>query len=487
MTETAQTTTESTGLDVKIEEAGPALKRLTITIPPDVITEKIDSSLGAMASQSALPGFRKGRAPRSLIERRFGASVRSETKNQVIAEAYSRALEENGIRPISDPMPVTPLDDLKLEEGKSLEFTVEVEVVPEFEMPSLEGIEIKKPMIEVSQERVEQELKRQQTLAGVPSRIEGDFQPSDRLGGRIEVTKQGEDKPLFQSEQGVLVIPQDKDGKGQVYGIVVENLVSAFDGKKVGDTVSVKATGPEHHEFEAVRNTDVTISFTIRAAERVEPATVEQVVERYGLGTEENLREQIKLALEYRRDQEQLEAMRNQVSEHLLDAVDFDLPERLSGAQARRAVERKRLDLLYMGVNPDEVENHLAEIRGESEEVARRRLKLFFIVQRVCEMFNIEVNEQEVNGRIAAIAAQRGVRPEKLRAEFQQSGQINEVGMQIREHKAFDRVIASAKVDEVPGDEWNKSVTEKAKTKSASKGASKSSKKTSSKKKSEGD
>jgi trigger factor len=473
-TDTATPTTESSDLDVKIEDAGPALKRLTITIPPDVISDKIDSSLGAMASQAALPGFRKGRAPRALIERRFGTSVRAETKNQIVAEAYSKALEDNKIKPISDPTPVTPLEEIEIVDGKPLKFTVEVEVVPDFELPALDSMEVKKPLLEVTDERVEQELKRQQQITGTPQTIEGDFKDGDRLAGRIVVRKEGEEKPLFHADRGVMVLPTEKEeGKGQVYGIVIEDMTKEFKGKNIGDTVTFKATGPEQHELESVRGADITIDLEIRAAERIEPATVEQVVEHYGLGTEENLREQIKLALEYRRDQEQIEAMRSQVSEYLVKEVDFALPERLSGAQASRAVERKRLDLLYMGLNPDEVESHLAEIRGESEEQARKRLKLFFIVHKLSEQFNIEVNEQEVNGRIAAIAAQRGIRPEKLRAEMQQSGRINEVALQIREHKAFDRVIASAKVTEVPGDEWNKSVTEKSKERAAKRSTAK--------------
>jgi len=488
MTDTATQTQESSDLGVKIEDAGPALKRLTITIPPEAIANKIDSSLGTMASQAALPGFRKGRAPRALVERRFGSSVRSETKNQIVAEAYSRAIEENKLKPVSDPTPVTSLEDLEIVDGKPLEFVVEVEIVPEFELPALDAIEIKKPILEVSEERVEQELKRQQQLTGTPSKIEGDFQERDRIAGHIEVSKDGDEKPIFQSDQGLMTLPPEKDDdKGQIYGIVVENMAKAFKGKKVGDTITLKSTGPEQHEIEAVRGAPVTISFTIRAAERIEPATVEQVVEHYGLGSEENLREQLKLALEYRRDQEQQDAMRNQVSDQLAKAVDFELPERLTGNQARRAVEQKRLELLYMGLDPDEVESHLSEVRSESEESARRRLKLFFIVQKLSEQFSIEVNEQEVNGRIAAIAAQRGIRPEKLRAEFQQSGRINEVAMQIREHKAYDRVIASAKVTDIPGDEWNESVKaitkERAAKKSSSKSGGSKKKKTTSKKK----
>ena len=489
MTDTAAPAAASE-LDVKIEDAGPALKRLTITIPPDVIANKVDNSLGMMATQAALPGFRKGRAPRALIERRFGTTVRSEAKNQIIAEAYSKALEDHKIKPIGDPTPVTPLDDLKLVDGKSLEFTVDVEVIPPFDLPPLENFEIRKPMLEVSPERVEQELKRQQLLTGTPTKIEGGFKEGDRLAGRITVTKEGEEKPIFHSDNGVMVVPFAKDaGKGQVYGIVIEDMGKAFIGKNVGDTLTFHATGPEQHELESVRGAALTITLEIRAAERIEPAAIEHVVEHYGLGSEENLREQIKLALEYRRDQEQIEAMRAQVSEQLVNSVDFALPERLSGAQARRSIERKRLDLLYMGLNPDEVESHLAEIRSESEDQARKRLKLFFIVHKLAEQFNIDISEQEVNGRIAAIAAQRGLRPEKLRAEFQQSGQINEIALQIREHKAFDRVIASAKVTDVAADEWNKSVTEKSKERSAKRTAAKSeaktTKKSSSKKKSD--
>ena len=132
--------TEEKTYDVKVEDAGPAKKRLTITVPVDVIAEKIEESMGTLAVQTALPGFRKGRAPKKLLERRFGTSVRSETKNQVIADGYASAIEEHDIKPVGEPEPVEKLDELELEEGKPLTFSVEVEVVPEFELPDLSGL-----------------------------------------------------------------------------------------------------------------------------------------------------------------------------------------------------------------------------------------------------------------------------------------------------------------------------------------------------------
>ncbi len=127
--------------EVKIEDAGPARKKLTITIPADEIDEKIDSSFTTLASEAVLPGFRRGRAPRKLIEKRFGGSVKTETRNQIVADAYSRAVEKNKIKTVGDPE-ADQLKYLQIEAGKALTFTVEVEVAPEFDLPELQGLKI---------------------------------------------------------------------------------------------------------------------------------------------------------------------------------------------------------------------------------------------------------------------------------------------------------------------------------------------------------
>ena len=142
MADATTTTPDASGNDVQIEDVGPALKRLTITIPTDAVKEKIEESIGTMAQQASLPGFRRGKAPRRLLEKRFGHTVRDETKNRLIADAYARAIEDHGIKPVSEPEPTEPPDSLKLEEGKPLSFAVDVEVVPGFELPELEGIKL---------------------------------------------------------------------------------------------------------------------------------------------------------------------------------------------------------------------------------------------------------------------------------------------------------------------------------------------------------
>lgn len=448
--------------DVKIEDIGPAMKRVTITVPAETVAEKIGISIETLAAQTELPGFRKGRAPKALLERRFGTAVREETRNQIVAEAYSQAIEAHKLRPVGDPEPTTPMDELKLEEGKPLTFSLDVEIVPEFQLPELEGIEIKRPILEITDEHVQSEIERQQLNLGEPEEIEGDFQKNDRIIGYATATRKGEDEPFFQHDEVLVIHPgEENGGQGQVLGLLIDNLADKLKDKRVGDTIEIDVTAPEGHEREDIRGKQLHIVLQVRRAERINPASVETVLQSYGMPSEDVLREQIKMALDQRLQQEQIGAMRDQLYEHLIDAVDFDLPEKLSERQAERILYQHQIELLYRGVSPEEVEEHLARARSQSKELARRQLKRLFLMQRLADHFEIQVSEQEVNGRIAGIAAQRGMRPEQLRSELAQADRLGELTLQIREHKTADRIIGQAKVTDISSEEWRKIVADK--------------------------
>ncbi len=463
-TSPAAETAASAPNEVKVEDAGPARKRLTITVPAAVIDEKLAESIATLSSEAAIPGFRKGRVPQKLIERKFGSSVRNETKNQLIASAYAEAIEEHKIKPVGEPEPVGDMSTLELEQGKSLSFTLEVEVNPEFDLPAFDGIEIKKPMLEISEEMVTEELERQRLMHGDASKVEDEAQENDRLIGYCSVTKEGDAEPFFRQDNVVAVMPGKADGgKGQLLGLLIEDLGARLKGAKIGETKTIDTVGPDGHEREDIRGKKLTIVFEIRDVQRIAPADPTAVAARYGLPDADMLKEQIKLALEHRRDDEQASAMREQAITALAEKVDFPLPEKLSAQQAARNLEQYRLELLYAGKTPDEVEQRLAEVRAESEEATRERLKQFFLLHKLAEHFNVEVSEQEVNGRIAAIAAQRGLRPEKLRADLAQSGRLGEVARMVRDQKASDRLVQQVVKTEVTADEWNKIFTEQTK------------------------
>ncbi|MEM7623081.1 MAG: hypothetical protein AAF235_07735, partial [Planctomycetota bacterium] len=125
--------------------------------------------------------------------------------------------------------------------------------------------------------------------------------------------------------------------------------------------------------------------------------------------------------------------------------------------QAERLLQRRRMELLYRGVDEASIERHIAELRGGSaKEMALRELKLFFILHKAAEELEIGVTEAEVNGQISRIAIQRGERPDELRQRLIQSGQVTSIVTQIREHKVMDAILAKAAVEDVSADEFKK-------------------------------
>ncbi|MFG0329346.1 MAG: trigger factor [Phycisphaerales bacterium] len=481
------TTTEPAELtlgSVTVEDAGAATKKITIEIPAEVVHDRVESSFGQVSANVRLPGFRAGKAPRSLIERRFGKGLRDEAKQELVRDALSKAIEEKGLRPIGQPI-IKDGDKIEIKEGKPLTFTAEMEVVPEFEMPSLEGVDITKPVLEVTDEMVDEELDNQLKRAGRLEDLNDDAKPEagDLFIGRVEVFNAESDEIVAKTNDAVTRFPgPDDDGAGAVGGLQIEKLDDLLKDKKAGDTLTHKMKGPENHEIEAIRDADIRIEFHIDRVAKLIPAEIEEVTQRYNLESADEFRDQIRDALQRRVEFEQQDAMRRQVAKKLLDDIEFDLPARASAAQAQRILETTRMRLLQRGVPDYMVEEHMAELRSSSEEQANRELKINFVMEKVAETFDVEVTEQEVNMRIAMIARQQNVRPEQLRSQLIQSGRAAMIFNEIRHEKAADMVISKANISEVSADEWNKMMEAEADGKSG--GSAAASKKKTTKKKS---
>ena len=140
------------------------------------------------------------------------------------------------------------------------------------------------------------------------------------------------------------------------------------------------------------------------------------------------------------------------------------------------------MEFMQSGLNEEEVERRLAEARSGSQEESRRRLKHFFILSKLAERFHVTVSEMETNARIAQVASQNGTRPEKLRAELAQRGQLDQITAMVREDKAADQLVAACSTKEMAVDDWHE-LEDPGGGKPAAKKASKKKKKKTTKKK----
>ena len=448
--------TDGSSNKVTIEDAGPCRKKIAIEIPADVVSAKLNESLDTMMHEAPIPGFRKGRAPRRLIERRFGGALRDETKRQLMSSAYAEAVEQHQLKVLGDPSSET-FANAEVEEGKPLVFDVEVEVVPEFELPCLEGIKVLKPSAEVPDELVETEIEKLCINEGSLEQRD-QAEPGDYLTGRGTMTGKvnGEDKTFHDIEGAVIRVPEkDSDGKGMILGVMVEDFAKQVGTPKPGDTITIKVKGPENHEIEDVRGTDLTITFAVERVDTIIPAPLTDVVAKFGLESEQQLREGMVARLQQRAETQQKTVMRQQVMKYLLENTEFELPQRLTASQAARNFERRRMELMYRGADPQQIEEHIAELRAASASDAVRELKMLFILAKAGDELGIQIEEAEVNAMISQMALEQGERPEKLRQELIQTNRVQSLVQQIREHKTTDAIIDKAEIEEVSVEEFN--------------------------------
>jgi trigger factor len=452
----SQTATQSRPNVVKVEDAGPSCKKLSIQIPAETVSEKLRSSIETLTDEAALPGFRKGHVPRWLVEKKFGPTLRKEARGELVSAAFQKAVEEHKLKVVGQPT-APELDKLEVKDGQAFSFELEVEVLPEFDLPVLEGVAIKKPMLEIKDEHVAEELGKiavnEGTLESRDVAEAGDY----ITGHAIMTSKDGTE--FYNLKGAVVQSPMaDKNGKGMILGIMVDDFSKQLGKPKAGDTVTIKAKGPDGHEIEGVRNADLTITFTIDRVDRILPAKIEDLVAAFGLESEDRLKELLRTRMTQRVQIQQQNAMHQQAATHLLDNTKMELPKRMTSQQAVRTLERRRLELMYRGVEAHKIEEHMAELRAASSAAAARDLKLFFILHKAAETLKIGVTEAEVNNRIVQIAVQRNMRPEQLRQELIRTNQVSGIFQQILDHKTLDAIVAKANVTEISADEYNKTL-----------------------------
>jgi trigger factor len=429
--------------DIKIEDAGPATKKVVVQIPKERVTDVLQKQFKELRQQAALPGFRPGHAPQKLIEKRFSNDVKEQVRRTLISESYEQAVEKNSLEVIGEPEFDNP-DAIQLNEDQGLSYSFQVEVQPEFTIPELKGVKVKRPKIEVTEENVDtamQNLREQQgTLVPVEDR---GVEPKDHLVADVHIRADGNEL-MHQDDMQFVARP------GRIAGVDVVDLDKQLTGLKGGESRTIKVHVPETHPNEQIRGKEIDVEFALKDIKRLELAEIDQdFLDSLGFQNEKELRDALREQMEERINYDVQQSMREQVNKHLLDNVNIDLPTRLSGRQEQRIVQRRAVDLMMRGMPQDQIAQHVEQLRGGARDEGVRELKLFFILQKIAADKNVDVDEAELNGRIAMLAAQRGQRPEKLKQQMAKDGTLANMYVQMREQKAVDEILKDAQVEEV--------------------------------------
>jgi len=444
---------------VEARDIGTLRKELHVTVPAKVIGEHLDHNYEELRHDAIVPGFRKGRAPRQLIEKRFGAEVRESLVTSIVGQSYFAAIEQKELQVLGEPRFRVATDEgvrlleidealphLKLPADGDFDYVCEVEIKPVFELPELKGIPVHTPEVTIDDQMVEDELLRQRKIRGrfEPQPADATVERDDLVVANIVLRVDGEQVDAEDNVQfGVR--------PSVVNGIEVRELHSALEGARAGETRQVDCQIPDDYSRVDLRGKRGQFEFKLHEIKRLAPLSMEEFLERSGFESEKEARDYYRMLLENERDSLVVQLRRQQVYDYLLQNTTLELPEQLSGRQIDRAVARRIIEMQRRGIPESDIAARIDQVRTSAKEEALRDLKLTFILDKVAETLNIQVTDEEVNTAIAQIARRYNRRFDRVRDELQRQDLLGRLAEQIRHDKCVAHLLdQAAQVDEPP-------------------------------------
>lgn len=414
---------------------------LKITAPAAEVNAGYKKAVQKIADQANIPGFRKGKAPRAIIEMHYGKeAVKQEAFEIVANKAYSEALNQEKLIPVSDPK----VEESTFEEGKDMELTIKVTLKPEPELGEYKGLHVEKKEVEVTDEQVDAQIKdmmgrdAKMVVAEEGAVIEkGDFAIIDFAG-----TVDGE--PFSGGE-----------GKGYPLEVGSNSFIPGFEDQLVGlskgDSTDVEVTFPEDYFVKDLAGKEAIFKVNIQDVKRKELPELndEYVASKTEFKTVEDLRANYK-----ERMQKAAEANAKAEYEHeLIDLAvanaKFSVPEIMIEDKISQMVEEMKMSLESRKMSLDMYMQYtgldMAKIRENQRLVAEENVKTDLVLDAIAKAEDIQVDMADVDAEIAAISAQHGASPEEVKKIIKGNGTMGLLLANILRRKAAHVVIDSAK------------------------------------------
>ena len=435
-------------MKVEVERQPGSVSKLQIELPPEEVEKEWDAIANSFARFAKIPGYRPGKAPRAVIDKRFRKEIQDELTKKLVSKSYHEAVEQEHLRVAS----LTNIEDIQFGEDKSMRFRATVVIAPEFELPDYKKIPVQLPDTKVSDAEIEEALERLREQSAdfvdVPGRglQMGDFAVLDFDGSM-------DSKPI--SEIAPQASKNLQGGKKFWLHLAADNFLPKFCeqlvGQKPGETRLAIVEFPADFPVKELAGKKADYAVTVREVkEKVLPPIDDALAAKLAPGkTLVDLRQLLELDIEHAKEHDVERAKESQIMKYLHERIQFELPPALLQNETRRAlaelVQRNR----ERGVTDEMLKEKERELIDGAAGVAAHRLKTNFILHRIAERENIEVAKEDVDLRIRQEAARYDISPEKMRKELQQKDVLDDVAEQILMGKTLDFLKANVSIEPV--------------------------------------
>jgi len=437
---------EPTRLDLIVDIKSPSAceRHVAVTVSRADIDRYFDDAYSNMMEGAAVPGFRAGRAPRKLVESRFKKEATEQVKGSLLMDSLSQISEESDFAAISEPE--LNLDAVEVPDSGPMTFEFDIEVRPEFELPKWKGLKIDRPMRDFTEADVDAQLNQTLSRYGQLVPHEGAAEDGDFI--TINLTASADGKQVSH-EQELVTRVRDvlsfADGRLEEYGKLMA-------GAKADDKKLAKVTLTGDAPNVDLRGKEVDIELEVLEVKRLKlPELTEDFLGELGnFSTEEELREAVQQNLVRQLEYEQQQKSRQQITAMLTESANWELPPGLLKRQSTREVERAVMEMRRSGFSEAEIRARENQLRQNSAESTATALKEHFILERIAEEENIDVEEGDYEKEIFLMSMQSGESPRRVRAQLEKRGLMDVLRNQIVERKVLDLVQGEAKFNDLP-------------------------------------
>jgi trigger factor len=430
---------------VEMRDIGPCKKHIKVTIERDDIEGLLNKKYSKLVTDAHVPGFRPGKAPRKIIERRFRKDVSNELKGEVLLQSLEQLADEEKVAPLT--MPNIDPSKIAIPEDGPLVYEFEVEVRPDFDLPNYKGLKIKRPVKTFTDS--DAELEERRILAPYGSLVpkeEGNAQLGDYLIADM-TTRQGDRVLSAHKEITIRIDPRLalKDG-------VTEHFADKVKGASAGDSRTFDIRLMDTVADTSLRGQTVQATVDIKDVKklRLPELTGDFLHQQFGVRSPEQLRERIRVLLDRRLEYQQRQSARQQVLGQIAAAATWQLPQELLQRQARRALNRRAMEMQSAGMSEDEIRGRLRLLQQDILQTTENELKEHFVLQKIAEVENVDITEDDIDDEIERIAVQNDESPRRVRARLEKDDLMETLATEIIESKALDLILSSAEYEDVP-------------------------------------
>lgn len=426
-----------------VKDINETRKTISVSFTSEEVTEQEAKLIKDFQRQARIPGFRPGKAPENMVRSRYAKDIQQELKQRVISQAHQEGVGGADFEVFN----IVDLEEGEIASGKEATITFTVDVVPEFELPEYAGIKVTNEPTDASEEEVEQMLQQilnQRAEYNVVEKAaeKGDYVRCSYEGkiGDDLVADLVPDAPMY----GTQKVTWEEAGAEDAPGVraVVDGLV----GMCAGDEKEVTMEFAEEFKPEALAGKTATYSLKAEEVrEKVLPELNEDLLKNLGVENEEELRKNIADNIENQKKQQNANSERQQLTDALIKAVDFPIPESGVESETQSVLRDFMQRNLQQGVSAEEFEKHKEQLHEGASKAAHDRLKSRLILSKIAEKEKVKAEQEDFSRMIMMEAQRYGEKPEKLVKELQKDqSRINRMRSDIILGKTMNLLVEKA-------------------------------------------